>query len=131
VGSAQIIGTTRLLEISPEDRKLEIGVTWLATQYWGSGANTECKYLLLEYCFETLKANRVQFRAKSDNARSRRALEKIGATFEGVFRKDKIEPGGEARNTAFYSIINDEWTDLKPRLAAKLRLLPMAKGAEL
>jgi RimJ/RimL family protein N-acetyltransferase len=78
-----------------------------------------------------LKANRVQFRAKSDNARSRRALEKIGATFEGVFRKDKIEPGGEARNTAFYSIINDEWTDLKPRLAAKLRLLPMAKGAEL
>lgn len=131
VGSAQIIGTTRLLEISPEDRKLEIGVTWLATQYWGSGANTECKSLLLEYCFETLKANRVQFRAKSDNARSRRALEKIGATFEGVFRKDKIEPGGEARNTAFYSIINDEWTDLKPRLAAKLRLLPMAKGAEL
>jgi RimJ/RimL family protein N-acetyltransferase len=118
--SSKIIGTTRLLEIVPEDRKLEIGVTWLASQHWGSGANTECKYLLLEYCFESLNANRVQFRAKSDNSRSRRALEKIGATFEGILRKDKIEPSGEARNTAFYSVLNDEWPDLKPKLAAEL-----------
>jgi RimJ/RimL family protein N-acetyltransferase len=119
-GGARIIGTTRLLEIVPADRKLEIGVTWLASQYWGSGANTECKYLLLEYCFESLNANRVQFRAKSDNSRSRRALEKIGATFEGLLRKDKIEPSGQARNTAFYSIINDEWPSLKPKLVAQL-----------
>ena len=107
-GTSQIIGTTRLLDLVPEDRKLEIGVTWLASQHWGTGANRECKYLLLEYCFETLNANRVQFRAKSDNARSRRALEKIGATFEGVLRKDKIELGGTARDTAFYSITNDD-----------------------
>ncbi|WP_222853035.1 GNAT family N-acetyltransferase [Massilia genomosp. 1] len=119
-GSSEIIGTTRFLEICPEDRKLEIGVTWLASQYWGTGANAECKYLLLEYCFDTLKANRVQFRAKSDNARSRRALEKIGATFEGILRKDKIEPGGNARDTAFFSIISEEWPDLKPTLAARL-----------
>src|ERR1700722_10956581 len=118
--SSKIIGTTRLLEIVPEDRKLEIGVTWLASQYWGSGANTQCKYLLLEYCFESLNVNRVQFRAKSDNSRSRRALEKIGATFEGVLRNDKIEPSGQARNTAFYSIIKDEWPDLKSKLAADL-----------
>lgn len=118
--SAKIIGTTRLLDIVAEDRKLEIGVTWLASQYWGSGANTECKHLLLEYCFESLNANRVQFRAKSENSRSRRALEKIGATFEGILRKDTIEPCGEARNTAFYSILNDEWPDLKSRLAAML-----------
>ena len=120
-GSSQVIGTTRLLDVVPEDRKLEIGVTWIACQHWGTGANSECKYLLLEYCFETLNANRVQFRAKSDNARSRRALEKIGATFEGIFRKDKIEPSGKARNTAFYSITNDEWPDLKPILAATLQ----------
>ncbi len=119
-GGAQIIGTTRLLDIVPQDRKLEIGVTWLASQYWGSGANAECKYLLLEYCFESLNAHRVQFRAKSDNARSRRALEKIGATFEGTFRKDKIEPGGQPRNTAFYSILDDEWPDVKSRLAARI-----------
>lgn len=118
--SSKIIGTTRLLEIVQEDRKLEIGVTWLASQYWGSGANTAAKYLLLEYCFESLNANRVQFRAKSDNLRSRRALEKIGATFEGIQRKDKIMPNGEPRDTAFYSITNDEWPDLKLKLAAKL-----------
>jgi RimJ/RimL family protein N-acetyltransferase len=115
--SGQIIGTTRLLEIAQEDRKLEIGVTWLNSRYWGSGANTLCKYLLLEYCFEMLCANRVQFRAKAENARSRRALEKIGAVFEGILRKDKIEPGGQARNTAFFSILGDEWPALKPRLA--------------
>ena len=115
-GSSQIIGTTRLLEIVPQDRKLEIGVTWLASQYWGTGANTECKYLLLEYCFEILEANRVQFRAKSENMRSRRALEKIGATFEGIHRQDKIEPSGQARNTAFFSILKNEWPDVKSRL---------------
>jgi len=118
--SSKIIGTTRLLEIVPEDRKLEIGVTWLASQYWGTGVNTQCKYLLLEYCFESLNLNRVQFRAKSDNSRSRRALEKIGATFEGLLRKDKIEPSGQARNTALYSIIKDEWPNLKSKLAADL-----------
>jgi RimJ/RimL family protein N-acetyltransferase len=118
---SRIIGTTRLIDIAPEDRKLEIGVTWIASQYWGTGANAECKYLILEHCFESMKANRVQFRAKSDNARSRRALEKIGATFEGILRKDKIEPGGQARNTAFYSITNDEWPDLKPKLAARIQ----------
>lgn len=84
----------------------------------GTGANNECKYLLLAYCFETLKVNRVQFRAKSDNMRSRRALEKIGATFEGIHRQDKIEPGGQARNTAFFSILSEEWPGLKPTLAA-------------
>jgi RimJ/RimL family protein N-acetyltransferase len=116
--SGQIIGTTRLLDIAQEDRKLEIGVTWLASQYWGSGANTVCKYLLLEYCFDVLRTHRVQFRAKAENARSRRALEKIGAVFEGILRKDKIEPGGQPRNTAFFSILDDEWPALKPRLAA-------------
>lgn len=118
--SSKIIGTARLLEIVPEDRNLEIGVTWLASQYWGTGVNTQCKYLLLEYCFESLNLNRVQFRAKSDNSRSRRALEKIGATFEGLLRKDKIEPSGQARNTALYSIIKDEWPNLKSKLAADL-----------
>jgi RimJ/RimL family protein N-acetyltransferase len=117
--SSKIIGTTRFLEIVPEDRKLEIGVTWMASQYWGTGANAECKYLLLEHCFESLSANRVQFRAKSDNSRSRRALEKIGASFEGILRKDKIEPNGQPRDTAFYSILNDEWPELKLKLAAK------------
>lgn len=116
----QIIGTTRFLDIQPQDLKLEIGVTWMASAFWGSGINLECKQLLLAHGFETLGANRVQFRAKADNARSRRALEKIGATFEGVMRKDKIEPSGKPRDTAFYSILREEWPALKLQLAARL-----------
>lgn len=119
-GNGRIIGTTRLLELHPQDKKAEIGVTWMASAFWGGGVNIECKQLLLDYCFETLDANRVQFRAKADNARSRRALEKIGATFEGVMRKDKIEPNGKPRDTAFYSILREEWPELKLRLAAQL-----------
>lgn len=121
-GSGQAIGTTRLLDIHPQDKKLEIGVTWLAHACWGTGVNTECKRLLLQYCFETLGANRVQFRAKADNGRSRRALEKIGAVFEGVMRQDKIEPSGKPRDTAFYSIVREEWPATDARLAADLAL---------
>jgi RimJ/RimL family protein N-acetyltransferase len=118
--SGRVIGTTRLLDIHPQDKKVEIGVTWIASEFWGSGINTECKQLLLEYCFETLGVNRVQFRAKADNARSRRALEKIGAIFEGIMRKDKIEPNGNPRDTAFYSIVREEWPKVKIGLAARL-----------
>jgi RimJ/RimL family protein N-acetyltransferase len=115
-----VIGTTRLLDLHPQDRKAEIGVTWIASAYWGSGVNTECKFLLLRHCFDTLGVNRVQFRAKSDNGRSRRALEKIGAVFEGVMRKDRIEPSGNPRDTAFYSILREEWPAVKAMLAAAL-----------
>lgn len=101
--------------------KLEIGVTWIDTAYWGTGLNTECKFLLPQYCFEDLMVNRVQFRAKENNARSRGALEKIGARFEGVQRKDKIEPNGNPRSTAFYSILNDEWPEVKSLLVGKMR----------
>ena len=118
-GTGQAIGTTRLLDIHPHDRKIEIGVTWIAPAFWGTGANTECKQLLLAYCFETLGANRVQFRAKADNGRSRRALEKIGAVFEGILRQDKIEASGKPRDTAFYSILREEWPAVKARLAER------------
>lgn len=119
-GSGRIIGTTRFLDIHSQDKKIEIGVTWIASEFWGSGINAECKQLLLEHGFESLDVNRVQFRAKADNARSRRALEKIGAVFEGILRQDKIEPNGKLRNTAFYSIAREEWPGVKARLAAQL-----------
>ena len=116
----RVIGTTRLLDIQPHDMKVEIGVTWIASEFWGSGVNTECKQLLLEYCFEVLGVNRVQFRTKADNARSRRALEKIGAMFEGVMRKDKIESNGNPRDTALYSIVREDWPSVKTQLAVQL-----------
>jgi RimJ/RimL family protein N-acetyltransferase len=118
--SGRVIGTTRLLDIQPQDKKVEIGVSWMARECWGSGINTEAKQLLLEHCFETLRVNRVQFRAKADNARSRRALEKIGATFEGVMRQDKIEPNGKPRDTALYSIVREEWPGVQAQLTTQL-----------
>ena len=120
--SDTIIGTTRLLEIHPNDRKIEIGVTWIGKEFWGTTINLECKLLLLEYCFETLKANRVQFRAKDNNLRSRRAIEKIGGILEGVLRKDKVEANGVPRNTAFYSILNDEWSNVKESIQQQIAL---------
>jgi RimJ/RimL family protein N-acetyltransferase len=116
----EIIGTTRFLDIAPSDGKLEIGVTWIKKEYWGSTVNLECKLLLLSYSFDILNANRVQFRAKADNLRSRKAIEKIGGVFEGVFRKDKIEPNGHPRNTAFFSIIDSEWQNAKKMIESKI-----------
>jgi RimJ/RimL family protein N-acetyltransferase len=120
--SNKIIGTTRFLEIFPNDKKLEIGVTWIMKEYWGTTINLECKLLLLDYCFETLKANRVQFKAKDNNLRSRKAIEKIGGQFEGILRKDKIEPNGAPRNTAFYSILDSEWENIKQNIKNQIEI---------
>jgi RimJ/RimL family protein N-acetyltransferase len=112
----EIIGTTRFLEIVPADKKMEIGVTWIKKEYWGTTVNLECKFIMLEYCFEVLKTVRVQFRAKSNNLRSRKAMENMGAYFEGILRKDKIETNGIPRDTAFYSIIDSEWETVKEKI---------------
>ncbi|MBW4362031.1 GNAT family N-acetyltransferase [Flavobacterium taihuense] len=120
--SNKIIGTTRFLEIYPNDKKIEIGVTWIMKEYWGTTVNLECKLLLLNYCFENLKTNRVQFRAKENNARSRKAIQKIGGIFEGVLRKDKIEPNRIPRNTAFYSILDSEWEEVKQSIKTQIEI---------
>ena len=112
----EIIGTTRFLEIVPADKKLEIGVTWIKKEYWGTTVNLESKFIMLQYCFEILKTVRVQFRAKSNNLRSRKAMENMGAQFEGIMRKDKIEANGIPRDTAFYSIIDSEWETVKEKI---------------
>lgn len=88
--SGRITGSTLYHSISPTNKSLEIGCTWLPPEYWGTGINTACKYLMLEHCFEKLGAIRVQLKASEGNIRSRKAIEKIGGRFEGVLRKDKI-----------------------------------------
>jgi RimJ/RimL family protein N-acetyltransferase len=112
----QIIGSTRLFDIFPNDKKLEIGWSWIIEKYWGTGVNLECKLLLLTYCFDVLKARRVQIKTDENNIRSRKAIEKIGGQFEGVLRKDRIKDDGTSRSAAYYSIIDDEWEDVKERL---------------
>jgi N-acetyltransferase len=119
--SGDVIGSTRFADIQPQHRKLEIGWTFLAKRFWRTYVNTECKYLLLEYAFERWNAQRVQFKAEAINTRSRDAIERIGATYEGTLRSFRIKPEtGEIRNTSFYSIIAPEWPAVKERLAIRL-----------
>lgn len=116
----KIIGSTRLFDIHPSDKKLEIGWTWIVKNYWGTDVNLECKLLLLKFCFETLHANRVQLKTKDTNFRSRKAIEKIGGIFEGILRKDRIQSDGTTRNTAYYSILDEEWALVKQNLSNQI-----------
>jgi N-acetyltransferase len=119
----EIIGSTLFHNIYPEHRKLEIGWTWYDPAYWRTGYNRECKLLLLTYCFESLKTIRVQLQTDEKNQRSRIAILGIGAAFEGILRKERIRANGVARNTAMYSIIEEEWPGVKEKL-----LLSLEKG---
>jgi len=118
--SGRAIGSSRYLSIVPEHRRLEIGWTWVATAFQRTGANREAKLLQLTHAFETLGANRVEFKTHSLNERSRTALAGIGATFEGVFRNHMIMPDGSIRHSAYFSVIAEEWPDVKARLEASL-----------
>lgn len=112
----KIIGSTRFLDIQPANRKLEIGWTWLHPDYWSTFVNTECKLLLLTYCFEKLKTVRVQFRTDENNLRSKKAIEKIGGRYEGTLRNDMIRNNGTLRNSLCFSIIDTEWMHNKEKL---------------
>jgi len=114
------IGSTRYLNIVPEHRRLEIGWTWVAPPWQRSGANREAKLLQLTHAFETLGCRRVEFKTDSRNEASRNALLGIGATFEGIFRNHMVMPDGPMRHSAWYSVIVEEWPDVKARLEASL-----------
>ncbi|MBO9201286.1 MULTISPECIES: GNAT family N-acetyltransferase [Niastella] len=116
----RLIGSTRFFEIYPDDKKLEIGWTWIGREFWGTTVNFECKLLLLTYCFEVLHANRVQLKTKDTNFRSRKAIEKIGGVFEGILRKDRIQGDGTTRNAAYYSILDDEWAAAKVKIEQQI-----------
>ena len=118
--SGRAIGSSRYLSIVPEHRRLEIGWTWVGTAYQRTGANREAKLLQLGHAFETLDAQRVEFKTHSRNERSRTALAGIGATFEGVFRNHMIMPDGSVRHSAYFSITSEEWPNVKARLVAGL-----------
>lgn len=112
----KIIGSTRFHNIFPTDKKLEIGWTWYDPSYWGTGINTECKLLLLDFCFETLGTVRVQLQTNEKNLRSRAAIQKIGGKMEGILRKERIMENGAYRNTVMFSLIDEEWPETKAML---------------
>lgn len=120
----RVIGSTRYLDIMPQHRGVEIGWTWLGTTARRTGINTECKYLLLSYAFETLEAIRVQLKTDSRNLRSQQAIERLGAAKEGTLRNHVIMLDGYYRHSVYYSIIEREWPQVKVGLEAKLLQYP-------
>ena len=117
--SGVAIGATGYHAMRPEHRGLEIGGTWLAPQWWRGGANRETKLLLLRQAFEALECIRVEFKTDALNERSRKALEGIGARYEGIFRSHMIVRGDVIRDSAYYSIIASEWPTVREKLTTR------------
>lgn len=125
--SGQIVGSTRFLGIEcwPENGGVhptvaEIGHTWLATSVQRSGVNTEMKFLMLRYAFEIWQVLRVTFKTDERNTRSRAAIERIGATYEGIRRQHVMASDGTVRNSAYFSLVAAEWPSAREGLVAKL-----------
>ena len=114
-----VAGTTSYLDIRRIDRGLEIGHTWLGTASQRTAINTECKLMLLTHAFEALGAARVQLKTDSRNARSRAAIERLGAQFEGLLRAFQLRFDGTWRDTAIYSITREDWPGVKAGLSAR------------
>src|SRR6188768_4537155 len=116
-----IVGTTRFFNIDHQNYRVEIGHTWIAKSYRRSSVNTEAKFLMLQYAFEKLNCIAVEIRTDVLNQVSRKAIERIGGKQDGVLRNHKIMRNGRIRDTACYSIIKEEWPEIKENLLYKLR----------
>jgi RimJ/RimL family protein N-acetyltransferase len=115
------VGSTRFLDLRRPHRTLEIGWTWLTSAAQRTAVNTEAKYLMLCHAFDELCAVRVQLKTDERNEKSRNAIARLGAVFEGVLRNYQTRlHDGYVRNTAMFSITDREWPAVKTRLEAKL-----------
>jgi RimJ/RimL family protein N-acetyltransferase len=118
--TGEAIGSTRLLDVRPADRQVEIGSTFLAQKYWRTRANTESKLLLLEHCFERLGCVRVALKTDGRNLRSQQAIARLGAVREGTLRCH-MNVKGFQRDTVYFSILDREWPAVKRRLEDRLK----------
>jgi len=121
--TGEVIGSTRFWKVDRVNRKLEIGSTWIATRWQRSFVNTEAKYLMLRHAFEVLGCVRVQFTTDEINARSRAAILRLGAKQEGIVRNERIMPDGRKRNSVRFSVIDEEWAQIRAQLEARLTKL--------
>jgi len=118
--SGRVFGSTRFLELRFEHLRAEIGWSWVTRPAWGTGVNVETKLLLLEHAFERVGLRRVEFKTDARNARSRGALLALGASFEGILRTHMVVAEGGRRDSAYFSVIDEEWPAVKQRLHARL-----------
>lgn len=119
-GDGALVGTTRFAAIDLAHRRAEIGWTWIARRVQRSAVNTECKRLLLGHAFESMQLNRVEFKTDALNQVSRTAIARIGAKPEGIFRSHMVMPDGRVRDTAWFSIVREEWPSVREALDRKL-----------
>jgi N-acetyltransferase len=119
--SGKVIGSTRYANIERAHRRVEIGWTWVAPLWQRTPVNTECKYLLLRHAFETLRCIRVELKTDSLNEKSRKAIARIGACEEGIFRNHMITSTGRIRHSVYFSVIDSEWPGVKAQLETKLK----------
>lgn len=120
LATGRVVGSTRLFDHSSVHRQVEIGHTWLTPSVWRSAINTESKLLLLTYCFEELHLLRVQLKTDGRNVRSQTAIARLGAQKEGVLRKHRVLPDGYIRDTVMFSILDEEWPQVRDRLRGLL-----------
>ena len=114
------LGSTSYINFREHDRSVEIGNTWLSSTAWDTGANVEAKYLLLRHAFDELGLYRVEFKTDEKNERARRALAALPAEFEGVHRRHMVVREGERRDSAWYSVIDDDWPEVRAALEARI-----------
>ncbi|MEI2386776.1 GNAT family protein [Breoghania sp. JC706] len=122
------VGMTRLFDIHPGDRGLEIGYTWYHPAHWGGATNPECKLLLMQYAFEACRYSRVQLKTDARNAHSQAAMAKMGATREGVLRHHKVLPDGRWRDSVYFSVLAEDWPDIRAGLEARLARFSSPNG---
>ncbi|MGF6207570.1 GNAT family N-acetyltransferase [Pseudomonas frederiksbergensis] len=122
--TGKVIGSTRFWKVDRLNRKLEIGSSWIGASWQKTFVNTEAKYLMLRHAFEALDCVRVQFTTDENNQASRNAILRLGAQQEGIVRHERIMPDGRKRNSVRFSIIDDEWPQVRQHLETKLAQYP-------
>ncbi len=118
--SGRMAGSSSYLAITLRHKKLEIGNTWYAKPFWAGAVNPSCKRLMLAHGFEQLHLNRIELKLDATNIRSFRAVARLGARFEGIHRAHMVLPDGRIRDTAWFSILKEEWPGVRDGLDARL-----------
>jgi RimJ/RimL family protein N-acetyltransferase len=113
-------GSTSILAYVPAHKRAEIGWTWYAKRVWAGAVNPSCKRLLMAHGFDMLGLNRMELKADARNTRSCKAMERFGAKFEGIHRAHMVRPEGRLRDTAWFSVLREEWPDVRDGLDARL-----------
>jgi N-acetyltransferase len=121
IASGRVIGSTRFMNIDRNNRRIEIGSTWIAPAWQRTAVNTEAKYLMLRHAFEVWGCFRVELKTDALNEKSRNAILRVGAKEEGTLRRHVVTWTGRVRDSVYFSILDSEWPEVKARLEEKLR----------